>query len=556
MEDGNTILVCTIRTDAFARMQDEPRLESVPLLSFSLSALPSTSFKEVIEGPARLSSPPLKIEPALTQQLLKDLADDDALPLLAFTLERLLRGHRGQGALTLAEYTHELGGLEGAIVAAVESAFAKAMRDPALPRDRAALDRLAQSAFIPALVQIDDTETEPRRRVERIDRLPEASRPLVRHLIDERLLVTDHRLIDCIEADTVEVAHEAILRQWPVLTSWIAEEREGLRALDGVRAAARDWHTHGEAQGWLAHSGGRLEEAERLLAPAHFANALGATERDYLAACRARDNAERERERNVIERQKTNIVRTRRLQRNIFVLIGAAVAIVLLAGFGIAELLKGIATRSSDALANLSEQAADNQNYESAARYALAGLAGADRALLGYSGSRATIALRSANVLSSRVAILRGHSGGVYTAVYSSDGVRILTASDDKTARIWDVRTGRQLLVLRGHAAAVFGAAYSPDGTRVVSASDDKTARIWDARTGKQLAVLRGHENSIFNVAYSPDGTRIVTASSDKTARIWDARDGRTARCPVGHMMGTSLPPPTRPDGTRIVTAS
>ena len=83
---------------------------------------------------------------------------------------------------------------------------------------------------------------------------------------------------------------------------------------------------------------------------------------------------------------------------------------------------------------------------------------------------------------------------------------------------------GAQLAVLSGHGDRVNSAAYSPDGTRIVTASADKTARIWDARTGAQLAVLSGHGDSVNSAAYSPDGTRIVTASDDKTARIWDAR--------------------------------
>ena len=58
--------------------------------------------------------------------------------------------------------------------------------------------------------------------------------------------------------------------------------------------------------------------------------------------------------------------------------------------------------------------------------------------------------------------------------------------------------------------------------TRIVTASLDKTARIWDAATAKEIAVLRGHENTVTSAAFSPDGARIVTASVDKTARIWD----------------------------------
>jgi WD40 repeat protein len=68
----------------------------------------------------------------------------------------------------------------------------------------------------------------------------------------------------------------------------------------------------------------------------------------------------------------------------------------------------------------------------------------------------------------------------------------------------------------------VFSAAFSPDGSRIVS-SGDRTARIWDAATAKEIAVLRGHDDSVLSAAFSPDGSRIVTASSDETARIWDA---------------------------------
>ena len=134
LADGNAIIVATIRSDAFARMQEAPPLLDILALPFSLAAMPHGSFKEVIEGPARLANPPLTIEPALSEQLLNDLATDDALPLLAFTLERLLRRRRDKSVLTLADYSHEMGGLQGAIRAAVEEAFAKAQRDPSLPR--------------------------------------------------------------------------------------------------------------------------------------------------------------------------------------------------------------------------------------------------------------------------------------------------------------------------------------------------------------------------------------------------------------------------------------
>jgi WD40 repeat protein/serine/threonine protein kinase len=154
-----------------------------------------------------------------------------------------------------------------------------------------------------------------------------------------------------------------------------------------------------------------------------------------------------------------------------------------------------------------------------------------------------------------QLAVLLGHSDALYSAAYSPDGARILTASADKTARIWDARTGAQLAVLSNHGDIVESAAYSPDGMRIVTASADKTARIWDARTGAQLAVLSGHGDRLYFAAYSPDGTRVVTASRDKTARIWDARLGKQLAVLSGHDDRVNSAAYS-PDGTQVVTAS
>jgi TPR repeat protein len=160
--------------------------------------------------------------------------------------------------------------------------------------------------------------------------------------------------------------------------------------------------------------------------------------------------------------------------------------------------------------------------------------------------------IRAADV---QLEVLSGHGDSVLSAAYSPDGSRIVTASIDKTARIWDAHTGVQLAVLSGHGEEVSCAAYSPDGTRIITAAADKTARIWDASTGAQLAVLSGHKEGLSCAAYSPDGSRIVTASNDKTARIWDARTGVQLAALSGHG-GRVFHAAYSPDGARIVTAS
>ena len=108
----------------------------------------------------------------------------------------------------------------------------------------------------------------------------------------------------------------------------------------------------------------------------------------------------------------------------------------------------------------------------------------------------------------SSTAVLRGHEGGVLKAAFSPDGPRIVTASFDHTARIWDAPTTTETAVLRGHENFVSGAAFSADGARVVTASADGTARIWDAATGVEITVLRGPERGIYDAVFSPGMTQ------------------------------------------------
>jgi hypothetical protein len=113
------------------------------------------------------------------------------------------------------------------------------------------------------------------------------------------------------------------------------------------------------------------------------------------------------------------------------------------------------------------------------------------------------------------------HLEEVSSAAFSPDGQRIVTASFDKTARVWKADGTGEPLVLRGHEGMVSSAAFSPDGERIVTASLDKTARVWKADGTGEPRVLRGHESWVSSAAFGPDGQRIVTASFDATARVW-----------------------------------
>ena len=148
-----------------------------------------------------------------------------------------------------------------------------------------------------------------------------------------------------------------------------------------------------------------------------------------------------------------------------------------------------------------------------------------------------------------------GHEDVVNSAQFSPDGRRVVTASYDKTARLWDVASGKQIGAPMKHEDTVWSAQFSSDGQRVVTASQDKTARLWDAVNGKPIGETMKHEDNVHFAQFSPDSQRVVTASADKTARLWDAASGRPIGEPMKHEKSVNSAQ-FSPDGQRVVTAS
>jgi WD40 repeat protein len=115
-----------------------------------------------------------------------------------------------------------------------------------------------------------------------------------------------------------------------------------------------------------------------------------------------------------------------------------------------------------------------------------------------------------------------GPAGKVRSAQFSSDCKRVVTASADNSAQVWDWSQSRAIGAAMQHNAPVNSAAFSHDGLRVVTASDDKSARVWDAGTGVPIGAPLVHKDRVMSAAFSPDGQRVVTGAYDKTVRIWD----------------------------------
>jgi WD40 repeat protein len=140
----------------------------------------------------------------------------------------------------------------------------------------------------------------------------------------------------------------------------------------------------------------------------------------------------------------------------------------------------------------------------------------------------------------------------VNSASFSPNGSRIVTGNDH-TAKVWDAKSGAEILTLKGHTAEVWSASFSPDGSRIVTGSQDTTAKIWDAKSGAEVLTLKGHTGSVTSASFSPDASRIVTGSEDFTAKVWDAKSGAEVLTLKGGWVDSAS---FRGNGSRVVTWS
>jgi WD40 repeat protein len=584
------LAVMAMRSDFLGQLQSAAALTG-RFEEFSLGPMPLARVPQIIEGPARVAG--LSADDAFVQQAARDAETQDALPLLAFALRELLDRSPNK-SLTLVGYAAL--GDEKAGVTPLENAVQQAA-DEVLAEAKPTDDELTglREAFVPAMVRVNDLG-EYVRRPARWDELPAKGQPLLERLANARLLV----LRQDGDARVAEVAHEALLRKWPLLKSWLDSARAFLIGKQQLEQDLRDWEQAAETDKAAALlTGLKLSRARRWLI--EHPKQLSGRERAFIQAS--------------IEHAEAETRRNERTWRTItWGSIGAALVLAVFAAW--AYYAQRIATANavraleserqasaerkiaieneSRALTGLSQAANLQGHYADAVKLALAawprsaadqrpmlsrtidalGQALAEpievspplqhesnvsRASFSPVGARlVTVSGNAARVWDAATGAPIGrsleHDDTVTSAAFSPDGALVVTASSDNTARVWDAATGTPIGNPLQHRYAVTNAAFSPDGKRVVTASYD-TARMWDAATGAPLGTPLRHQNTIGSAAFSPDGALVVTASSDHTARVWDATTSAPIGRPLDHK-GTVHSAAFSPDGALVVTTS
>jgi WD40 repeat protein len=520
------VLVATMRADFLGQaLSYRPFADVLQNADLKLGPMNRAELTDAIEKPAQKLG--VTFEAGLVERILGDVeAEPGILPLLEFALTELWQRRSGK-QLTHAAY-EEIGEVQGALGRHANQEYAK-LGDA----DRERVRRIFIQLVRPG------EGAEDTRRIAIEAELGEQNWSLVKQLADARLVVTSR---NATSQETVEVVHEALIRNWGELRGWMDTDRVFRAWQERLRGAMRQWQETQQDEGSLLR-GAALAEAEEQLRkrPEELV-----AESDFI-------------KQSLQERERIKQAETARRKREIRIARGIAggslMAVVVSSGLGWmawkqtqqAEI--NLADAISISALSLIDKGKELDAFIQAIR---AGKILQNHQAYNQSGLNA---LQEVLNHKSEYNRLEGHENYVNSISFSPDGKTLATGSSDKTIKLWNLDTGKEIRTLQGHDSYINSVSFSPDGKTLATGSDDETIKLWNPNTGKEIFTLQGHDSSINSVSFSINSKTLATGSKDKTIKLWNVDTGEEIRTLRGHnsyVNSVSF----SPDGRTLATGS
>ena len=512
-------VIITLRADYYDRPLQHPSFgELVRANMETLLPLTAEELERAIVNPANQAG--VTFEPGLVATIIEDVSyRPGALPLMQYALTELFESRSGR-VLSAAEYD-AFGGAAGALARRAEELYQE--------QDDFGCEAIHQMFL--RLVTVEDplvaaegfVSLDTRRRVTRAELLSANSDPdrldeIIDTYANYRLLSLDHH--PATRQPTVEVAHEAILREWERLSLWLEESRADLSTHRQLGWVTADWLESGRDDSFLLR-GSRLGHFENWLVDTQLV--LTQSERDFLVT-----SSTRRQERADIElyrHQKEVKLEQRASQRLKALLVVMTVALVIAVGLTTAAVLFGRQAEDQRRLAISRELAAASfANLSSDPELSiLLALEAAERT----TSEDGSILPEVIDILHQSVQAYRIQSnlpmGGV--AAYSPDGNTLAVGDRVGFLKLFDLSTGLVIREFDGHMTNVSDVAFTPDGRFLISSGADTLIKIWEVHSGRQLENFIGIGDEVIDIDISSDGKQLAAASRDNSLRIWEISD-------------------------------